>query len=209
MENDTFQSIEEATSGILYKVKSSKFYGFAFPVQTEEACKDGLEQVKKLHPSARHWCYAWQLGIGNEAHYRVNDDGEPSNTAGKPIYGQLLSYEVTNILLVVVRYFGGTKLGVGGLIQAYKTTAQLTLDSASIEQKVQTSDCTIRCSYALLSKVLRVAKTQQVTIVTQTMEQDCTITFAIRNRDLTKIKTIFENIYGVTILSEDQPNAAM
>ena len=126
MEKDTYKTIEAATPEILFKEKGSKFYGYALPVASEMEAKEHLETLKKQHHNARHWCYAWQLGKQYEF-YRANDDGEPSNSAGMPIYGQLQSFEVTNTLVVVVRYFGGTKLGVGGLIQAYRTAAQMAL----------------------------------------------------------------------------------
>ena len=132
---DTYKTIEFPSEEILFKEKGSKFFGYAFPVTTEEAIKEHLEILKKQHHTARHWCYAWQLGKSYEL-YRANDDGEPSNSAGMPIYGQLQSFELTNILLVVVRYFGGTKLGVGGLIQAYKTTAQWALEASEIIEKL-------------------------------------------------------------------------
>ena len=116
MVSDTYLSIDRPSEG-LYKEKGSKFISFAFPVQNEETIKEILIGIKKEHFSARHCCYAWSLGIGQER-YRVNDDGEPSGTAGRPIFGQIQSHQLTNILLVVVRYFGGTLLGVSGLIQA-------------------------------------------------------------------------------------------
>ena len=111
---DTYKTITKASEEVLFKDKNSKFFGYAFPVTSEEEIKEHLEELKKKHHAARHWCYAWQLG--KEFHYRANDDGEPSNSAGMPIYGQIQSFDVTNVLIVVVRYFGGVKLGVGGLI---------------------------------------------------------------------------------------------
>ena len=128
---DTYKTIITASEEVLFKDRNSKFFGYAFPVTTEEEIREHLEQLKKKHHSARHGCYAWQLGK-EDLHYRANDDGEPSNSAGMPIYGQIQSFEVTNILIVVVRYFGGVKLGVGGLINAYKTAAQMALEVAQI-----------------------------------------------------------------------------
>jgi uncharacterized YigZ family protein len=124
---DSYKTILQASKEGLFKDRGSKFYGYAFPVTNEEEIKEKIELLKKQHYNARHWCYAWQLGK-NYDHYRANDDGEPSNSAGMPIYGQLQSFNVTNILVVVVRYFGGTKLGVGGLIKAYKNGAKLALE---------------------------------------------------------------------------------
>ena len=134
IEKDTYNTIKRSTEGILFKEKNSKFFGFAYPVLNEDEVKFYLENLKKEHHSARHWCYAYQIGTETIA-YRANDDGEPSNSAGMPIYGQIQSFDVTNILVVVVRYFGGVKLGVGGLISAYKTTAQLTLETCTIVEK--------------------------------------------------------------------------
>ena len=128
---DTYKTIEISVENILFKEKNSKFFGFAFPVTSEIEVKTHLENLKAEHFSARHWCYAYQIGTEN-IKFRANDDGEPSNSAGMPIYGQIQSFEITNVLVVVVRYFGGVKLGVGGLISAYKNTAQLTLDEATI-----------------------------------------------------------------------------
>ena len=133
-EKDTYKTIKTASNPVLFKDKNSKFFGYAFPALNEDDVKLHLEQLKKEHPSARHWCYAYQLGTETIS-YRANDDGEPNNSAGMPIYGQIQSFEVTNILIVVVRYFGGVKLGVGGVINAYKTTAQLALETSKIVNK--------------------------------------------------------------------------
>lgn len=130
-QKDTYKTIDTSPEPVLFKDKNSKFYGYIFPVKTKENVKASLEKLKKEHHSARHWCYAYQLGTETIT-YRANDDGEPSNSAGMPIYGQIQSFEVTNVLIVVVRYFGGVKLGVGGLINAYKTTAQLALNDSDM-----------------------------------------------------------------------------
>ena len=134
MEQDTYKTLIKPSAEVLFKERGSKFFGYAYPVKNEEEIKQYLDELKKQHHTARHFCYAWQLG-NNYEHYRANDDGEPSNSAGMPIYGQLQSFNITNCLVVVVRYFGGTKLGVGGLIQAYKTTAQLALEASKIVEK--------------------------------------------------------------------------
>ena len=112
---DTYNTIENAVENILFKEKNSKFIGYAYPITSENEVKTHLENLKKEHFSARHWCYAYQIGT-ETLRFRANDDGEPSNSAGMPIYGQIQSFEITNVLIVVVRYFGGVKLGVGGLI---------------------------------------------------------------------------------------------
>ena len=118
---DTYKTIEKPSEETLFKDRNSKFFGYAFPVLNEDDVKNALESLKKKHHSARHFCYAWQLGVETIS-YRANDDGEPNNSAGMPIYGQIQAFGVTNILIVSVRYFGGTKLGVGGLINAYKNS---------------------------------------------------------------------------------------
>jgi len=135
---DTYKTISKPSEEVLFKEKNSKFFGYAFPITTEDEAKTHIEELKKKHHQARHWCYAWQTGKEeNELHFRANDDGEPSNSAGMPIYGQIQSFDVTDILVVVVRYFGGVKLGVGGLIQAYKTAAQLALENSRIVEQHQ------------------------------------------------------------------------
>ena len=128
----TYKTILKPSDEVLYKDKGSKFYGYALPLKTIEEFKEIIDKLKQKHSSAGHFCFAYQHGI-ETPYYRASDDGEPSHSAGMPIYGQLQAFEVTNVLLVVVRYFGGTKLGVGGLISAYKTTAKLSLEASDIK----------------------------------------------------------------------------
>lgn len=199
---DTYKTIASSVQEVIFKEKSSKFLGYAFPVTSEEEIKAHLEEVKKAHFSARHWCYAWQLGYGTNQRYRANDDGEPNNTAGIPIYGQIQSFELTNILVIVVRYFGGIKLGVGGLVQAYKTTAQLTLQEAEIEEKLITEELRIRFEYPLMNKVMRVVKEQNLNITQQLLTENCELHLAIRQSDYQKMQELFENIYGVLIVKD-------
>ncbi|WP_311330291.1 YigZ family protein [Capnocytophaga sputigena] len=199
---DTYKTIASSVQEVIFKEKSSKFLGYAFPVTSEEEIKAHLEEVKKAHFSARHWCYAWQLGYGTNQRYRANDDGEPNNTAGIPIYGQIQSFELTNILVIVVRYFGGIKLGVGGLVQAYKTTAQLTLQEAEIEEKLITEELRIRFDYPLMNKVMRVVKEQNLNITQQLLTEDCELHLAIRQSDYQRMQELFENIYGVLIVKD-------
>ena len=196
---DTYKTIAAPVEEVIFKEKSSKFLGYAFPVTSEEEIKAHLEAVKKAHFSARHWCYAWQLGYGRHQRYRANDDGEPNNTAGIPIYGQIQSFELTNVLVIVVRYFGGIKLGVGGLVQAYKTTAQLTLQETEIEEKLITEELVINFDYPLMNKVMRVVKEQNLTITAQHLTESCELHLAIRQSDYAKIEEIFNNLYGVII----------
>lgn len=199
---DTYKTIASSVQEVIFKEKSSKFLGYAFPVTSEEEIKAHLEEVKKAHFSARHWCYAWQLGYGTNQRYRANDDGEPNNTAGIPIYGQIQSFELTNILVIVVRYFGGIKLGVGGLVQAYKTTAQLTLQEAEIEEKLITEELRICFDYPLMNKVMRVVKEQNLNITRQLLTENCELHLAIRQSDYQRMQELFENIYGVLIVKD-------
>ena len=199
---DTYKTIASSVQEVIFKEKSSKFLGYAFPITSEEEIKAHLEEVKKAHFSARHWCYAWQLGYGTNQRYRANDDGEPNNTAGIPIYGQIQSFELTNILVIVVRYFGGIKLGVGGLVQAYKTTAQLTLQEAEIKEKLITEELRIRFEYPLMNKVMRVVKEQNLNITQQLLTENCELHLAIRQSDYQRMQELFENIYGVLIVKD-------
>ena len=201
---DTYTTIAQATEEILFKEKSSKFFGYAFPIQSEEEVKPIIEQLRKLHPHAVHYCYAYQIGT-EKISYRANDDGEPSNTAGAPIYGQIQSFGLTNVLLVVVRIFGGIKLGVGGLITAYKTTAQLVLEEAEIIEKTIDIHFLISFDYKNMNKVMRVIKEKKLDIVTQSMELEESglalgkIEIKTRKKNAEMIFDIFDNLFEITI----------
>ncbi|MGO4905989.1 IMPACT family protein [Flavobacterium sp. W20_MBD1_R3] len=166
---DTYNTIEDPSIELLLKEKNSKFFGYAYPIQSEDEVKPIIEILRKQHPHAGHFCYAYQIGT-QEVSYRANDDGEPSHSAGMPIYGQIQSFSVTNVLLVVVRIFGGVKLGVGGLITAYKTTAQLVLESCEIVEKTIDIHFSISFDYQNMNKVMRVIKEKKLEIVSQEME---------------------------------------
>ena len=198
LENDTYKTIALPSEEVLFKEKNSKFFGYAFPVTTEEEVKEILEKLRKDHFSARHWCYAYQIGI-DKIQYRANDDGEPNNSAGMPIYGQIQSFEVTNVLIVVVRYFGGVKLGVGGLISAYKTTAQMALENAEIIEKTIDIHFLISFSYANMNKVMRIIKEKNLQIVGQKMEMDCEIEITIRKKNVQNLLDIFESLYEIKV----------
>jgi uncharacterized YigZ family protein len=198
IQNDIYKTIEKASPEILFKEKNSKFYGYAFPVSSEEAIKEHIEHLKKEHFSARHWCYAYQIGT-EKIQYRANDDGEPNNSAGMPIYGQIQSFEVTNVLVVVVRYFGGVKLGVGGLISAYKTAAQMALEESAIIEKTIDKHFAIAFSYANMNKVMRIIKEKNLEIVSQKMEIDCEIIIATRKKNVQNLFDTFENLYEVQL----------
>lgn len=199
---DTYKTILQPSPEVLFKDRNSKFFGYAFPVTTEAEVKEQLEKLKKQHYQARHWCYAYVLGKEYEQ-YRANDDGEPSNSAGAPIYGQLQSYDVTNVLVVVVRYFGGTKLGVGGLINAYRTAAQAALDASKIVQKTIDIPFSIKFDYPLLNKVMRLTNDHEISIIEQKMELSCVFHLAIRRREATKVVSLFNEVYGIELLKED------
>ncbi|MXN90665.1 YigZ family protein [Flavobacterium sp. Sd200] len=198
MENDTYKTLSAPSKETLFKEKNSKFFGYAFPVNNEEDVKTLLDEVKKQHHSARHWCYAFQLGI-DKIYYRANDDGEPNNTAGMPIYGQIQSFGLTNVLVVVVRYFGGVKLGVGGLISAYRTSAQMALEASDIIEKTINVHYTIKFGYAVMNKVMRVIKEKNLDIISQKMEMDCEIVVATRKKNASMVLEAFENLYEVSI----------
>lgn len=198
MEKDVYKTIYQPSEEVLFKDKGSKFFGYAFPVKTEEEVKVHIEDLKTKHHQARHWCYAWQLGKNYE-HYRANDDGEPGNSAGMPIYGQLQSFEVTNILVVVVRYFGGTKLGVGGLINAYKTTAQMALENSNILTKTIDVEYEVSFDYPNMNKVMRVIKEKGLHVKNQILELDCKIYLLIREKEAEAIFKKFDSIYGIKI----------
>lgn len=197
-EKDTYKTILTPSPEVLYKEKGSKFFGYAYPIQHEDEVKDRVEELKKQHYNARHWCYAWQLGKTYDS-YRAQDDGEPSNSAGMPIYGQLQSFDVTNILVVVVRYFGGTKLGVGGLVQAYKTTAQMTLEQANIIKKTIDQNFTIKFEYPEMNTVMRIIKDEDIKILNQQMELSCVFEISVRKKDSEKVFNIFMETYKVEI----------
>lgn len=198
IEKDTYKTITKASKEVLFKDKNSKFFGFAFPVLSEDDVKSKLELLKKQHHAARHWCYAYQIGT-EDLSYRANDDGEPNNSAGMPIYGQIQSFDVTNVLVVVVRYFGGVKLGVGGLINAYKTAAQLALESSKIVTKTINKTYLIKFDYKNMNKVMRVIKEKQLKIVDQKLELDCQIQISVRKKESEKIYEIFENLFEIKI----------
>lgn len=195
---DTYKTIAFASDEILFKEKNSKFFGYAFPIQTESAIKPILDSLRKQHPNAGHYCYGYQIGT-NTIVYRANDDGEPSNTAGMPIYGQIQSFEVTNILIVVVRIFGGVKLGVGGLISAYKTAAQLALESSEIIEKTIDTHYLISFDYKNINKVMRVIKEKNIVIISQKMEMSCEIEIVTRKKNAKTIFDIFKSMFEIEI----------
>ena len=192
-ERDTCNTIQKPFEGEIFKDKGSKFFGYAYPVLDEVQIKEKIDELKGVHHKARHWCYAWRLGK-EEIRFRANDDGEPSNSAGQPILGQLQSFDVTNILIVVVRYFGGTKLGVGGLINAYRSSAKFTLEISDIVEKTVDICYRLTFEYEFLDKVMRIIKEQNLIIKFQKMEMNCVFEISVRKKNAKKVKLDFENL---------------
>lgn len=199
---DTYKTIAKKSEGY-FKDKGSKFLAYAFPVNSEEETKILLDQLKKEHHNARHHCYAWRLGK-EEITFRANDDGEPSSTAGKPILGQLLSFDVTNVFLVVVRYFGGTLLGTSGLINAYKTAASDALSKAKIITRTIEFKYQLHFTYPLMNDVMTILKQENLNIIDTQFEIECDLVFAVRKSDSKRIHEIFRNFYGVEIKPIDE-----
>lgn len=175
---DTYKSISENSEG-LFKDKGSKFIAYAYPIESEDEVKPILQTLKKEHYCARHHCYAFRLGAQGEK-YRANDDGEPSGTAGRPILGQLLSNDLTNILVVIVRYFGGTLLGVSGLINAYKHATIDVLTNSTIVEHIVEKHYLLKFEYSLQNHVMKVVKDETLRITSSKYEYDCELNIAIR-----------------------------
>lgn len=197
-EEDIYKTIREPSPEILFKDRKSKFFGYAFPISSEEDVKPIVESLRKKHHTANHVCYAWQLGEKTLT-YRANDDGEPNNSAGMPIYGQIQSFGVTNILIAVVRVFGGTKLGVGGLIQAYRAAAQMALENTPIIEKTIESEFQLHFDYPVMDKVMRTIKQKGITITSQKMELKCSMHISVRKSEASQTLQLFEEMQHVTI----------
>jgi len=177
-QKDTYKTIAQRSEG-LYKEKGSKFIALAYPVSTEEEVKEVLAELRKQYHDARHHCYAYVIGFDGQS-WRANDDGEPSSTAGKPIHGQILSRDLTNVLVVVIRYFGGTKLGVSGLISAYKTAASEALDANEIVERTVNDIYSITFAYPATNEVMRLIKEEDLPVISQRFDTSCEVTVAVR-----------------------------
>ncbi|HLP65853.1 IMPACT family protein [Flavobacterium sp.] len=195
---DTYKTIAFPSEEILFKEKNSKFFGYAFPVRSEEEIKNHLEILRKHHHGAVHFCYAFQIGT-DKIQFRANDDGEPSNSAGAPIYGQIQSFGLTNILVVVVRFFGGVKLGVGGLISAYRTSAQMALEASEIIEKTIDLHYILSFDYKNMNKVMRVIKEKNLEMVSQQMNESCQIEIATRKKNAEMVFDIFNSMFEIDI----------
>lgn len=169
-----FQTIQKPIEDILLKEKGSKFIGFAYPVNSESDIKDSLNHLKSIHPKATHHCYAYRLGINGE-NYRANDDGEPSGSAGLPIYNQLLAHQITNVLVVVIRYYGGTKLGVGGLVKTYKESAKYTLEQAEIITKELESKIELKFKFSQQNQIFTLLNKYDAKILDFDAQEICII----------------------------------
>jgi len=178
LEEDSYRTIVAPAEAVL-RERGSRFLAYAYPVEEEDEIKRLLDALRKRHYDATHHCYAWRIGPKG-ALFRANDDGEPSGTAGKPILGQMLSKEVTDLLVVVVRYFGGTKLGVPGLIAAYRESAAAVLEAAQIEQRTVDARLEVHFSYLAMNDIMKTIKEIQPKVIAQKFDNVCTIRLAIR-----------------------------
>lgn len=191
---DSYKTITAESIGE-FKDRGSKFIAYASPVFTETDCQVYLEAIRKLHPKARHHCYAYRLGL-DKNNYRANDDGEPSGTAGRPILGQIDSYDVTNVIIVVVRYFGGTLLGTSGLINAYKTSAAEALAQAAIVERIVEDVYRLTFDYALMSNVMKALKKLSLEIISQVFENEGVVEIAIRQGEVKNIILQLKSFIG-------------
>ena len=194
---DTYKTISKPGEGF-FKDRGSKFLAFAYPLETEEEVKEVLNRLRKEYYDARHHCYSYILGPDKSA-YRINDDGEPSGSAGKPIHGQLLSYDLTNILVVVIRYFGGTKLGIPGLINAYREATRDALNNTEIITKRVNVYFEIEYDYPLMGNVMRIIKDEDLQQLNTAFELNCKIELRARKNDYPRIEEAFKKIHGVKL----------
>lgn len=195
--SDSYLTVLGKSEG-LYKDRGSKFHYFSFPVSSEEEIKMILASLRKTYFDASHHCFAWVLGKDGSA-FRANDDGEPNHSAGDPILGQIRSHQLTNVLIVVVRYFGGTKLGVSGLIQAYKTSAALAIEENEIVEEWMMVRLSLQFPYPVMNAVMKVVKAQNLEIVAQEMNLDCKMTLAVREGMLPFTLEKLEEIENLSI----------
>ena len=195
--DDTYRTISAPAEGI-FRDKGSKFIAYAFPFSQEESLKDLLQEIKKEHPKARHHCFAWRLGTDRGV-FRVNDDGEPSGTAGRPILNCLLSKDLTNILVVVVRYFGGTLLGVPGLINAYKPATEDAISQSTVVEKTVDDVYRLSFDYLLMNDVMRIIKEENLEIQNQHFDTQCSLEIAIRKTYLNAVLGRLEKLEGLDL----------
>jgi uncharacterized YigZ family protein len=197
MFDDTYKTLKASSRGI-FKDRGSKFIATAFPVANEDEIKTYLASLRKEFHDARHHCYAWRLGFDKTA-YRINDDGEPSGTAGRPVFGQIQSYDLTNILIVVVRYFGGTKLGVPGLINAYKTATREALQNAEIIERLVLDIYEISFTYERMNEVMSLVKEFELVLLQTDFQMDCKLQCSVRKTKSSEVYDLIIKIPGVKI----------
>lgn len=197
---DVYKTIAFPVEG-LYKEKGSRFIAFAYPVTLEKEIRDILTGLRDKYYDARHHCYAWRLGADHKL-FRSNDDGEPSSTAGRPILGQIQSHELTNILIVVVRYFGGIKLGVPGLINAYREAAADALLNATIVEKTVQERLRIRFSYMVMNDVMKIVKEEVPEVLERNFELECEMLLSVRQKNLLALRSRLEKIESVSFFEE-------
>lgn len=195
---DQYKTISKLSQG-LYKEKGSKFLSFAFPVKTEEEIKIHQQKLRKDYFDARHHVFAWRLGVEDQ-NYRANDDGEPANSSGMPILGQIRSFELTNILIVVIRYFGGTKLGIPGLINAYKTAAKESIENNTIVTEMLTKTYRISFSYDNMNIVMRILKEEHLKQHNPIFEMNCSIEINVRCSECERIESVFNQLHNIAII---------
>lgn len=193
--DDTYKSIEKPSEGI-FRNKGSRFIAYLYPIQSEDQIKKIIAELKALHPKASHHCWALRISPDRSI-FKINDDGEPSGTAGRPILNTLLSYDLTNVLAVVVRYFGGTLLGVPGLINAYKTATQEAINNANIIEKTIDLSFILDFSHPLLNEVMKIIKDEQLKVLDQNFDLNCTMKLEIRKSQVNKVLGRFEKIEGL------------
>lgn len=194
--DDTYRTIARPAEG-LFRDKGSKFLAFAYPVRSESEAKTYLDALRKVHPKANHHCYAYRLGL-DKNNYRASDDGEPGGTAGRPILNTLYSHELTNILVVVVRYFGGTLLGVPGLINAYKSSTVEVLSVAEVIEKTVNERYRIVFGFERMNDVMKIVKDMQLTVLGQTYDNECTLRIELRKSLVNQVLGRFEKLDDVT-----------
>ena len=199
--DDSYKTIERIAEGYITERKS-KFISYILPIESEDEVKEILDEYKKKYYNARHVCWAYMLGHARED-FRSNDDGEPSGTAGRPILGQINSYELTNVLVLVVRYFGGTLLGTGGLVRAYKEATATAIQNATIVEKTIDDKFTLKFEYPLLNEVMRVLNQYQEAKWEQNFTEICEMEINIRQSQSQELSKTLSSIYGVTLINSD------
>lgn len=200
---DSYKTLLKATEEVLYKDRNSKFYGYAFPLNSKGEAEVILKQLSLRHRRASHLCYAWNWGV-QQPYHRVNDDGEPTHAAGMPIYGQIQSFDLTNVLVAVIRIYGGTKLGIGGLVRAYRATARMALEAGVIINKTPEVEYLVTCGYPNLGALLRIFGQPGISIIKQDMQRQCIFHIAVRLNKSVKTESLIRNIPGVIL---EKPSA--